>query len=479
MSTHTTRPTNGVSYGYKHTVTSTDVSDGSVIIDFQVDTDLVANFEVTNSNGLVINPANGKLTYPAEGQVKIEPQAGSGTAEVSTVTTIADSSDSLSGTYFSFYSGGDAGAFYAWLDTEGIAEVSSVDTVADVDGSIGGIDEVNEISSVDTVADSTGSLNDTYFLISSTTVDYYVWFNVNSAGSDPSVTDRTGVEVALATNATADTVASAIETALEGLGGGGGAVFDVAVSTNELTITHTIAGACTDVADGTASTGFTIAVDTQGVTAIASKYFLVSSPTVDYYVWYNADTEGDDPSVGGRTGIEVAINKNDSADTIATLTETALEAVGSGAVFDVAVSTNEMTITNLVRGVATDAGAGTSGFTVATDTAGVAKSTDPSATGTGIEVPSATDATANQVAFSIATAINANANFGATATNNVVTITNSAVGETTDIADGDTGFAFAVVTEGVDATTEGDFVLEAGQIISVVANRDSSQYTYS
>ena len=71
MSTVTTRPTNGVSFGYVHTVTSTDVSDGSVIIDFQVDYMLAAVVMVTNSLNEGMNDHDAVITYPANGQVKI------------------------------------------------------------------------------------------------------------------------------------------------------------------------------------------------------------------------------------------------------------------------------------------------------------------------------------------------------------------------------------------------------------------------
>jgi hypothetical protein len=75
---------------------------------------------------------------------------------------------------------------------------------------------VLEAGTITTVADVAGSLNDTYFLINGADeIEYYVWFNVNSAGTDPVLPDKTGVEVALATGATANTVAAAVEVELE------------------------------------------------------------------------------------------------------------------------------------------------------------------------------------------------------------------------------------------------------------------------
>ncbi len=78
MSTVTTSVTNGVSMGYVHTVTSQDQSDGSVTIDFQTPYNLAAVLMITNPASddpnvtapIVENDA--QVSYPAEGQVKIE-----------------------------------------------------------------------------------------------------------------------------------------------------------------------------------------------------------------------------------------------------------------------------------------------------------------------------------------------------------------------------------------------------------------------
>lgn len=68
------------------------------------------------------------------------------------------------------------------------------------------------------VADVAGSLNDTYFEFSSPTVSYYVWYNVNSLGTDPALAGKTGIEVALATGAAASAVVTATVSAIETAG---------------------------------------------------------------------------------------------------------------------------------------------------------------------------------------------------------------------------------------------------------------------
>lgn len=117
-----------------------------------------------------------------------------------------------------------------------------------------------EVSTVTTVADSAGSLNNKYFYLSAAenATLYYVWINVNSAGSDPAISGRTGVQVAVATGASANTVASAIQVAVDAL-----ADFTASVVANAVTITNAATGIATDLTDA-GSTGFTLAVTTQG-----------------------------------------------------------------------------------------------------------------------------------------------------------------------------------------------------------------------
>ncbi|MEW6387364.1 MAG: flagellar hook protein FlgE [Thermodesulfobacteriota bacterium] len=74
--------------------------------------------------------------------------------------------------------------------------------------------EAAGVSTVTCEADA-GTLNSTYWLISSPTTDYYVWYNVGGAGVDPAVSGRTGIEVAVAALATANQVATATAAAID------------------------------------------------------------------------------------------------------------------------------------------------------------------------------------------------------------------------------------------------------------------------
>jgi hypothetical protein len=117
---------------------------------------------------------------------------------------------------------------------------------------------INETFTVTTVADSSESLNDTYFYTEGT--DYGIWFNVNSGGANP-ISGITNLEVAIPTNASAETVATAIESAINN-----DSTFEnkflVTRDVDELTFSHYASGTKDDAADN--DTGFTISVTQQG-----------------------------------------------------------------------------------------------------------------------------------------------------------------------------------------------------------------------
>lgn len=112
-----------------------------------------------------------------------------------------------------------------------------------------------EVSTVTCVADSAGSLNNKYFTLMNNATAYYCWFNVNSAGVDPAP-GGTGVEVALATNASAATVSTAVATALSA------SAFDADVVGTTVKIASNASVNATDVAAG--DSGFTVSVAHQG-----------------------------------------------------------------------------------------------------------------------------------------------------------------------------------------------------------------------
>ncbi len=132
----------------------------------------------------------------------------------------------------------------------------------------------NGIQTIAFAADSGGSLNSTFFLLNDAQGNgYYVWFNINSAGVDPAVVGRTGVEVAGATNAAAATLGAAAKALIIALNTG---LSFSATGTATLTITNIATGPFTPAVDGSAPTSFVFAV-TAGEGALVTPVNIRSS----------------------------------------------------------------------------------------------------------------------------------------------------------------------------------------------------------
>ncbi len=129
-------------------------------------------------------------------------------------------------------------------------------------------------------AEAAGSYDGSYFLISSPTVNYYVWFDLNNASTDPGTvvptpadlfvgdTLRTGIEVNVSPADSANAVALAIRAAV--IAEGGGLVFSApAPGADTVVITNLVTGGAVAPADGTTSVGgtFAIAETTPGASA--------------------------------------------------------------------------------------------------------------------------------------------------------------------------------------------------------------------
>jgi flagellin-like hook-associated protein FlgL len=196
-----------------------------------------------------------------------------------------------------------------------------------------------------------------YFLISSDTTDYYVWFDVSGSAVDPSIGLRTGIEVTLSDPDTSGGIASKVQAALDAIGG-----FSASVLGDTVTVTNTVTGNVTDAADGVTSGAFSAVVTTQGASGggggadiSTGEYFTFGSPTTSYYAWFDIDDTGSDPAPGG-TGIEIDITASDTAIQAATKAAAAIDALGDFS----ASSTNEVvTITNAATGSVVNINTGT------------------------------------------------------------------------------------------------------------------------
>ena len=144
-----------------------------------------------------------------------------------------------------------------------------------------------EITKIVCRPDEGGSLQSKYFFINTIEVDtttdvgykiveYYVWLDVSSGGSDPSLSGKTGVEVNISTDDNAATVATAVKNALDALSN-----FSASISSNEVTVTNTNRGSVTDASDF--NTNNAISTTTQGTGQLVGniKY---PEASVNYFI---------------------------------------------------------------------------------------------------------------------------------------------------------------------------------------------------
>jgi hypothetical protein len=238
---------------------------------------------------------------------------------------------------------------YEWLQVLYTSTVTGVQTVAPIADT-----GVRQAQTVTTIADSSGSLNNTYFLLSSINKvtkaqkNFYMWFDINSAGTDPAIAGRTGIHVTGATNASANTLASSMRTALNALTND----FAATGANAAVIITDVAFGPVTAAVDGAVPTGFTFGSATAGVASnLNNKWFQLNSEASahKYYVWMNVDGIGTDPAPAGLTACEVDFNAGSSAGTIGSALATAVAALNSTNDFTTS-GTTTVTITNKTAG---------------------------------------------------------------------------------------------------------------------------------
>lgn len=110
-----------------------------------------------------------------------------------------------------------------------------------------------------TAGSASQNLNSTYWSINSAlnANQYYVWYNVNGGGTDPAISGKTGIVVAITTTSTASEVAQSTKTALDATG-----KFITNISEESLEITNIAIGATTKFLENTS--GFLIWVPVTG-----------------------------------------------------------------------------------------------------------------------------------------------------------------------------------------------------------------------
>ena len=248
------------------------------------------------------------------------------------------------------------------LDIAGNLEVSTIDAEADVEADTAGeyfdlVDRstyaarvwlnttaTTEVSTITAVADASDSLDGTYFLIYDAAGSVGVWIDIDDSGTTipagAGAADRAIEITSIATDATAGTVAAAIQAALDADG-----AFSAAALSTIVTVTDAAAGARTDVAAG--DSGFAVAVTTQGHTAPAAPATPASGRLLPVVTTVNA------------TAIENAV--------------AIAAAIDADAEFTAAVPTTSLvTISDRHPGTRVNIDAGDTGWTVATTQQGAA-----------------------------------------------------------------------------------------------------------
>lgn len=265
------------------------------------------------------------------------------------------------------FGGSDFGLKLTFPDIAGNkAEVSTVTTVADTG-------EYEEFTL--TAPATAGAVQADYFTMEAPDGDIYAfWLDIDAAGTAPTgaayLAADQQVMVSIITGDTAIQVAGKIATEMA-------VVSDVSVLDNAdgtLTVTYDLMGVYADAtphnANDSGAGSIGIVIDNQGVDSnLNSTYWLLDTPTTDYYVWYNVASEGVDPAVAGRTAVPVAVAASASANTVASATQVAVDAVST---VSASVLANVVTVTDDQDGPVPDTadGSAPTGFAFATSQQG-------------------------------------------------------------------------------------------------------------
>ncbi len=158
-----------------------------------------------------------------------------------------------------------------------------------------------ELTTMQSVDDSGGNLNSTYFTMQdqSGAHKYYVWYNINSAGVDPAVAGRIGIEIKGATGVLDETLSAALTTA-------------------------------TALTDGSAK----ITLPTDSSESLDGTYFTISDGDKNKaYIWFSIGGAGENPDpapVGYAQGIMVSGVSGATGTVLATAAFTACLGVLKG-----------------------------------------------------------------------------------------------------------------------------------------------------
>lgn len=174
----------------------------------------------------------------------------------------------------------------------GIVGANAADV--NVGGGISIVQQVNaslayQVFTIDNIPAGAAITSGHYFTFNTSSgTNYYVWYNVNGAGGNPSPGGRTGIQVAIQSTYNAQDVASLTKEAINGVQS-----------------TRALALAAASIPGG--------------------SYFTFGANSTTYYVWYEVGGIGTTPSGStAQTAIKVTLGGSENADQVASATEAAV-----------------------------------------------------------------------------------------------------------------------------------------------------------
>jgi uncharacterized phage protein gp47/JayE len=240
----------------------------------------------------------------------------------------------------------------------GSPEITDITTIADVVGT--------KTSSTISSITASAALNGKWFRLTDSAGTVAVYYTTGSIPTPGSLGVNRIIPVTIAGTelaaATAALTAAYIDADPE---------FTATAITTTVTAINANNGAFAISTDGTTATGFSFAgtLGTNDV-SVDGKYFILQDAAGSAAFWYDVSGVTSEPLHGADRAVRIGtVLAGDSANTIAT--KTAVVIAGDGAYASATVLANVITVTDIANGGRPTATAGTSGFTVGQDTAGV------------------------------------------------------------------------------------------------------------
>lgn len=180
-----------------------------------------------------------------------------------------------------------------------------------------------EISLISFYNKTPALLDGTYFIIYDSNGSVGIWFNVDGGSIPPATGADRDLEINILSSDNAITIANkvSIEVDLD-------AEFYASSFDSDCSIITSVSGDKPNATSGTS--GVEISIQ-HGISSMNNTWFEISNinNTDNYYVWFNVDGAGVDPTPIAGTGIEVALINSDSDILIASKTAAAINAVSN------------------------------------------------------------------------------------------------------------------------------------------------------